>query len=186
MRGEILRYDDGSGTGLISGDDGNRYAFKRADLQQLKPVATGMKVDFVPGEGGNASEVFIIGGSAGAAPAQAAYAAAGLEPIETTNEDLSLWEYFKKCMEKSFDGKGRARRKEYWSFVLFELLFALGGTVLLVLVMAILSGGNESFLDSQAGETITGMVVLIFWVFSWWCSRRRRFRRACAGCTIWG
>ena len=50
MRGEVLTYDDGPGAGLISGDDGARYVFSRADLQQLTPIRAGMKVDFVPVE----------------------------------------------------------------------------------------------------------------------------------------
>ena len=37
MRGEILSYDDVSGTGLISGDDSIRYGFTRADVQAAEP-----------------------------------------------------------------------------------------------------------------------------------------------------
>ncbi len=59
MRGEILTYDDGPGTGLISGDDGARYAFTRADLQQLTPLRAGAKVDFVAADG-VATQIFVI------------------------------------------------------------------------------------------------------------------------------
>lgn len=130
MRGEVLHYDDGAGNGLISGDDGVRYSFKRADLQQLRPLARGMKVDFVP-VNGVATEVFVV--DAAAAP-QPAYAQHGYQPqpgyaagpLESTNEDLGLWQYFMKCMRLSFNGEGRARRKEYWSFVLFNVLIFMG------------------------------------------------------------
>jgi len=40
-------------------------------------------------------------------------------------ENLSLWEYFLKCLRKTFDYKGRARRKEYWGFMLiYALIYA--------------------------------------------------------------
>lgn len=47
------------------------------------------------------------------------------EPTNNTvaEADKSLWEYFVSCLtEKYFRFSGRARRKEYWSFVLFNFL----------------------------------------------------------------
>lgn len=150
MRGQILHYDDGLGSGLISGDDGNRYEFRRADLQQLRPLTQGMRVDFVP-NGSAASQIYVVDGAApqhapayGGAPQQAYAGAPGA--LETSNEDLSLWGYFAKCMAKSFDGEGRARRKEYWSFVLFEIIFFFAGFV----VFAILTGAGSAY-DYGAG-----------------------------------
>lgn len=132
MRGTVLQYDDNAGSGFISGDDGVRYTFRRSDLQQLRPISAGMKVDFVPNNG-TASEIYMIdatgaiaaGGNPGAAPHPAyggGYAAAAAPAGAYTGEDLGLWDYFKKVMAKSFNGEGRARRKEYWSFVLFYML----------------------------------------------------------------
>lgn len=118
MRGEILQYDDQAGRGLISGDDGVRYSFARADLQRLMPVTSRMRVDFVA-DGTDAREIFVLDAQAGAAQ--------GAD--EPAPEDLGLWGYFSKCIGKYFDGQGRARRKEYWSFVLFELLFLLAAIV---------------------------------------------------------
>ena len=38
-------------------------------------------------------------------------------------ENLSVWGYFVRCITKKYsDFSGRARRKEWWSFALFELL----------------------------------------------------------------
>lgn len=119
MRGSILQYDDNAGSGLISGDDGVRYSFQRADLKQLRPVSSGMKVDFVQNNG-VATEIYIVDASGGIAPQPGA--AAPAPAAAYTGEDLGLWGYFKKVMGKSFDGHGRARRKEYWSFALFTFL----------------------------------------------------------------
>ncbi len=41
MKGEVLHYDDNSGQGQISGADGIRYSFSRADLKQLVPISKG-------------------------------------------------------------------------------------------------------------------------------------------------
>lgn len=52
MRGKVLSYSDLDGTGLISGDDGQRYPFTRGDLGGgTRSVVPGTEVDFEPEEG---------------------------------------------------------------------------------------------------------------------------------------
>ena len=41
------------------------------------------------------------------------------------NGSLSLWGYFTQCFVKYADFSGRARRREYWGFILFCNLFSL-------------------------------------------------------------
>ena len=49
-----------------------------------------------------------------------------MEVIQNNNtapqgENLSVWGYFVRCLTKKYsDFSGRARRKEWWSFALFE------------------------------------------------------------------
>lgn len=100
MRGEVLTYDDGSGTGLISGEDGARYTFTRADLQQLTPVGPGTKVDFVVVDG-SAAQVFVIA-AAQARPAQTISGAAG--GINASVDWRALF----------FDANGRIGQRDYW------------------------------------------------------------------------
>jgi TM2 domain-containing membrane protein YozV len=60
MRGRVLSYDYVSGSGLISGDDGQRYRFAQAALQGgYSSVAPGMQVDFQI-EDGSAIGVFVV------------------------------------------------------------------------------------------------------------------------------
>jgi uncharacterized membrane protein YhaH (DUF805 family) len=121
VRGEILRYDDQAGTGLVSGDDGVRYSFVRAEVQRLAPLAAGMRVDFV-NEGTEARAIIPLGAQPDAMPSQ---------PRGSDNiGDKSAWAYFIYCLRKYVDGNGRARRKEYWSFVLFLFVFLLGAVLL--------------------------------------------------------
>lgn len=48
-------------------------------------------------------------------------------------EDLSVWGYFVRCITKKYsDFSGRARRKEWWSFILFQLLIFIVPVVLFV------------------------------------------------------
>ena len=52
MRGKVLSYADLDGTGLIGGDDGQRYAFTRGDLGGgVRSVIPGTEVDFEIVEG---------------------------------------------------------------------------------------------------------------------------------------
>jgi TM2 domain-containing membrane protein YozV/cold shock CspA family protein len=52
MRGKVLAYSDYDGTGVISGDDGQRYGFVRGALQGgFRSVAAGVEVDFQIADG---------------------------------------------------------------------------------------------------------------------------------------
>lgn len=68
MQGQILEASAAK-SGTILGDDGNRYMFTAVDWRTTDGPATGTRVDFVPGEGGTAREIFPLPGSTGAAPA---------------------------------------------------------------------------------------------------------------------
>ena len=99
MRGEILSYDDIQGVGLISGDDGVRYGFSRADLQQLTPVRAGTKVDFVALDGA-ATQIFVV--------ADAASAPSGFTPgVAGSGPSLDWRKLF-------LDANGRIGQKDFW------------------------------------------------------------------------
>ncbi len=158
MRGTVLQYDDHAGSGFISGDDGVRYTFKRSDLQQLRPIVAGTKVDFVPSNG-TAAEIYVIdatgaiatgpapgAGGFGAAAPSGAYGAYGAVPgmapaVAYSGENLGIWDYFKKVMSKSFNGEGRARRKEFWSF--FLICFAMWTVVYVILMFTVLGAASS-------------------------------------------
>jgi TM2 domain-containing membrane protein YozV len=60
MRGKVLSYADLEGTGLISGDDGNRYSFVRGDLKgDVRSVLPGTDVDF-QAEGEKAVHIYLV------------------------------------------------------------------------------------------------------------------------------
>lgn len=112
MRGEILTYDDGPGTGLISGDDGARYSFTRADLQQLVPVRAGTKVDFVPVDA-TATHVYVVADAA----APGGYASGAYTPGVAGSGARFDWRAL------FLDPAGRIGQKDFW--IGFGILFAI-------------------------------------------------------------
>lgn len=124
MRGEILTYDDGPGTGLISGDDGVRYAFGRSDLQQLTPLRTGTKVDFVAVDG-LATQIFVI--------AQPQAQSPGYVPgVAGSGASLNWRALF-------LDAAGRIGQRDYWIGigVLFVANLVLGWVPLIGTIVSL-------------------------------------------------
>ena len=123
MRGEILSFDDGAGTGLISGDDGIRYAFDRSAVSPPSAIRSGLRVDFVP-EDGHATQVMLL---AGAAPA------AGLAAGVTPNGSID----FQSLL---FSFQGRTRRSHFWIawLLIFAASIVLGWIPLLGILVSLL------------------------------------------------
>lgn len=67
MKGKVLGYDAATGTGVINGDDGNRYKFSISDNKSPAPPKAGDEVDYVA-DAGVAKEIFIVAAAAPAAP----------------------------------------------------------------------------------------------------------------------
>ena len=130
MRGEVLHYDQEQGFGFITGSDGTRYSFGREDLRRDTVVGRGTPVEFQP-NGGQAKSVFPIRAQAGAQPASPQQTAtpahfgrnAMSAPGGMPAPSLGLWGYFTRCLSTDYvNFRDRARRKEYWGFILFWTL----------------------------------------------------------------
>lgn len=98
MRGQILSFDDVSGAGLISGDDGIRYSFVREAVTPPSSIASGLRVDFVP-VAGEATNIMLLA----AAPAAGAPSATPGVPVDGFD--------FKHVL---FSFQGRIRRQHFW------------------------------------------------------------------------
>lgn len=162
MRGTVLQYDDNAGAGFISGDDGERYRFSRADLQQLTPLARGVPVDFrVDGE--DAREIFLLDAAPDAPVlhlgANAQYSRPSSVGPDVVEEDLSGWDYFTRCLGFRYAVfSGRARRSEYWYFTLFIALLML----CIMLVGALFVAAD----DTGGPVVLIGLVAIVtIWLF---------------------
>ncbi|MBX3569514.1 MAG: DUF805 domain-containing protein [Rhizobiaceae bacterium] len=133
MRGEVLHYDLEQGFGFITGADGARYSFAREDLRRDSPIGRGTPVEFQP-SGGQARSVFAIRAQtgqqaaepSGPAAAPPAHFGRNAVPAHSAAPALGLWSYFTRGMTANYvNFRDRARRKEYWGFVLFWTIAAI-------------------------------------------------------------
>jgi uncharacterized membrane protein YhaH (DUF805 family) len=153
MKGEVLNYDDNAGVGQISGADGIRYSFTRADLKQLVPISKGTQVDF-DFDGKQAKDIYVV-----EQPQQSAYPGAAVAPQRYSGPvepDLGLWGYFTRTLTSNYANfSGRARRKEYWGFALFSI-------IVYVILWAIMAAGIATAPRNADGSM--GTPSPLFWV----------------------
>lgn len=176
MKGEVLYFDAERGIGFANGDDGNRYHFDRADLPGGYAPQKGARIGFTP-SGNRAGAIQPEGGFAaatsapavaprearptGAVPSVSAGAATSTPTrargTTTVAATPSLFGYFRYCMTGGYRTfSGRARRKEYWGFVLFFLL-----TTSLVSFVAMLIDAAAGNLDRDEPITLAILLPLV-------------------------
>lgn len=132
MRGEVLHYDEEQGFGFITGADGNRYTFGREDLLRAMAPGKGTEVEF-QANGNQATGIFAIRGDASLVAAAATASDTvqfGRSVAAGTPENTGLWNYFWQGFTSNYvNFRARARRKEYWGFMLFATLAAIALTL---------------------------------------------------------
>ena len=143
VQGEVLYFDAERGVGFISGTDGNRYHFDRADLSGRSDTHKGERVEFLTA-GNRAQNVASLDARPASSPDAADASLPGARNVPTISQSAalpataasrSLFGYFRSCITGRYANfRGRARRKEYWGFLLFAMLMAvvmalLGATV---------------------------------------------------------
>ena len=142
MQGEVVGFSEATGEGAIRGADGKYYTFARGDRGGERPPRAGDQVDFTP-SGQAALDVTLT-----------AFWGPANEP--------GIWSYFVKCMRLYFDGRGRARRKEYWSFALFRVLFVGAFLIIGVLTFSLgLVAHAQTSDDSDAASAVFWLVWLV-------------------------
>jgi uncharacterized membrane protein YhaH (DUF805 family)/cold shock CspA family protein len=180
MRGEVLHYDDAHGFGFITGEDGNRYTFRREDLRRAFPLSRGTAVEFRQ-SGDRAQDVSSpVTAAQVSAPAEAVQAPAHLTatPIATPaarpapqrygrnavgngvveGPSIGLWSYFRAGITTNYANfHGRARRKEYWGFALFYTL----GMILLAIAGLAIDAAVGNFDYSAEAPVATIVIVLL-------------------------
>ncbi|MFN7165190.1 MAG: DUF805 domain-containing protein [Hyphomonas sp.] len=158
MRGEVLKPDDAAGTGLILGEDGKRYHFTTARVHKGAALAAGAPVDFI-GLGEDARDIYPLASPRSPPPninTDAAYTPAVAAKSE------GMFRYFVRALSKNyFQFYGRARRAEYWGFILFCILTLIG----LFIVDAMIS---TAFLgvDTYGGSNFFPLLTGLFYLYS--------------------
>lgn len=179
MRGEVLHYDEAHGFGFITGDDGNRYTFRREDLRRSFPLSRGVTVEFRQ-SGDRALDISLPATAlepeaerraSVALNATITWPAARPGPqrygrnatgngADGQQASTGLWGYFWAGITTNYANfRGRARRKEYWGFGLF---YTLGMVLLLIGALAIDAGlGNFDYSSEAPVATIVIMLVAL-------------------------
>ena len=170
MRGEVLHYDETQGFGFITGSDGNRYTFRREDLRQAFPVLKGTPIVFRE-SGSQAREIFSIRDEAPAgAPTTAPLATTAATPAVPRPQNFGrfavespastgLWSYSWEGVTRNYANfRGRARRKEYWGFVLFYIIAIL----LLSIVGVAIDAGAGNFDYASEAPFVTIALIGLF------------------------
>lgn len=184
MKGNILDFSIQTNTGIISGDDQNRYNFTGAEWRGQRPPTRGDRVDFDVDNTGNAIQIFTALGHSN--PVQ--NLSNQLDKLSDQNkaeEQFNMLDWFVKCLKNYVTFDGRARRKEFWFFMLVSFILGiivqiidlilgtdkiLNGVLNLALFLPSLAVGARRLHDTGRSGwwqllvlTIIGIIPLIIW-----------------------
>jgi len=192
MKGQILDYSIQTNSGIISGDDQNRYNFTGAEWRGQRPPTRGDRVDFdIDSTTGNATQIFTALGHSN--PVQ--NISNQLDKLSDQNkaeEQFNMIDWFVKCLKNYVTFDGRARRKEFWFFMLVCFILGiivqvldailgthqtLNGLLNLALLLPSLAVGARRLHDTNRSGwwqllilTVIGIIPLIIW----WASDTKR------------
>lgn len=151
MKGQILDFSLQNSSGLITGEDGKRYTFNSAEWKEQGLPTKGMTVDFDLTESGEAVGVYKALSTKSNSVSVALNNAA-----QTRNEngELSLFALFLDTITKRYaQFTGRATRREYWGFYLFNMIISVALQIL-------------AEIGVQISDTIGGLMLVILSIVS--------------------
>ena len=188
MKGTLLEFNTHLNEGIISGEDGRRYSFFDSEWKDHIAPVRGQHVDFAVNDLNQAVAIYLIAES---------QSRSSVNSIKTTHQiqaedSYTIWDWTIKCLKNYVNFSGRARRKEYWLFYLFQILlsFILGfilafagisdqgmdivsGLLSLALLLPSLAAGARRLHDvNRSGWwmlislTIIGLIPLFIWFLS--------------------
>lgn len=117
MKGTVLDFSIQTNSGIISGEDQQRYTFIGSEWKEQISPQRGLKVDFDINEKHQAIAVY-----------KDLLTTHSTTPINTetkTEDQYQFMDWFIKCLKNYANFNGRARRKEYWFFRLAVFLLTL-------------------------------------------------------------
>lgn len=156
MQGKILDFSVAENKGYITGQDGNRYTFQGTEWKEQKTPSRGNTVDFEITESGEAAQVFF---ALGAVSSNSFSSNTSASTFNEDEESYSVIDWTMKCFKNYANFNGRARRKEFWFFIL--------GTVIISIALQVL--------DAVMGSTplFSGIFSLACWIPSLAVGSRR-------------
>jgi uncharacterized membrane protein YhaH (DUF805 family) len=116
MKGSVLDFSIQTNTGIISGDDQNRYTFIGSEWKESTSPQRGMKIDFDLDAAGQAIAVYKALGTAHTSNPS-------FNISEKDEDQYHPLDWVKKNLKNYANFNGRARRKELWFFYLWVIVF---------------------------------------------------------------
>lgn len=149
MKGTLVDFNFQINEGVIQGDDGKRYSFFGSEWKDHTSPARGQNVDFAVNDLNQAVSIYVQ-----AYARQTVFKKTNNQHAEQlqAEENFGLFDWTMKCLKNYANFSGRARRKEYWYFYLFQILIGL----LIGLGLGIM-GMSDNGIDA-----ISGLLSLFF------------------------
>ncbi|MFU9045908.1 DUF805 domain-containing protein [Acinetobacter tibetensis] len=149
MKGTLVDFNFQINEGVIQGDDGKRYSFFGSEWKDHTSPARGQNVDFAVNDLNQAVSIYVQ-----AFARQPVFKKTNNQHTEQlqAEENFGLFDWTMKCLKNYANFSGRARRKEYWYFYLFQILIGL----LIGLSLGIM-GMSDNGIDA-----ISGLLSLFF------------------------
>ncbi|WP_151813861.1 DUF805 domain-containing protein [Acinetobacter ursingii] len=156
MKGTLLDFNIQLNEGAISGEDGKRYSFFGSEWKEQQAPVRGQQVDFTVNDLGQATSIYVVSFAPQSVHVSPSYRQnPNLQDSQIAEEqNYGFFDWAMKCLKNYVNFSGRARRKEYWYFYLFQILlgFVIG------LILAII-GTSESAMD-----VVSGLLSLAFFL----------------------
>lgn len=179
MKGSILDFSIQTNTGIISGDDSNRYHFIGSEWKESVAPVRGMKVDFDIDAEGKAVAVYKAIGTSNTVTFSPT------SNVDKQESDYNFIDWTLKGFKNFAVFDGRARRKEFWFLnlaniicgffsAILDLIFGtdilFGVITLLIFFIPILAASSRRLHDiNRSGWwylislTGIGLILLIIW-----------------------
>jgi len=149
MKGALLDFNIQLNEGAISGEDGKRYSFFGSEWKEQVAPARGQQVDFVVNELNQATAIYLTSYVQQSNSSQ--FITPDNEQIQA-EENYGFLDWSMKCLKNYVNFSGRARRKEYWYFYLFQIVLGLAIGIVLGI------GG----ISDESMDVVSGLLSLAF------------------------
>ena len=149
MKGTLLDFNIQLNEGAISGEDGKRYSFFGSEWKEQVAPARGQQVDFVVNELNQATAIYLTSYVQQSNSSQ--FITPDNEQIQA-EENYGFLDWSMKCLKNYVNFSGRARRKEYWYFYLFQIVLGLAIGIVLGI------GG----ISDESMDVVSGLLSLAF------------------------
>ena len=118
MKGQVLDFSIQTNSGIISGEDQNRYQFNGAEWGDQKPPARGDFVDFSHDNAGNATQIYRALQQQSSPFSTINTQLDKISNLNQSEENYNIVDWTVKVLKNYVNFEGRARRKEYWFYTL--------------------------------------------------------------------